>query len=272
MMFEAISQKLIRLKSIIRDFGKVAIAYSGGVDSTFLLKVANDLPEIETLGIYIDSPLQPEREKKEAIEVAELIHAKMIIIQIDPLLKHDFRMNPKNRCYFCKGLLFDEIIKTANNKGFKHIIDGSNHDDTGDFRPGKKALAERKIRSPLQEVGLTKEEIRILSKEQDLPTWDKDAYACLASRIPFGEEVTLERLNQIDKAEQILLSKGYHYVRARYFGDEVRIEVRHDQVKQLQKEMQQTDISKAILGTGFKKVFIEPLGYRQGSLNKPDKK
>ena len=271
-MHKTISQKLIKLKAILRDFGKVAVAYSGGVDSAFLLKVANDLPETETIGIYIDSPLQPEREKKEAIEVAELIHAELIIIQVDPLLKHDFRINTKNRCYFCKGILFDEIIKTAKAKGFEFIVDGSNHDDVSDFRPGKKALAERKIRSPLQEVGLTKEEIRILSKEYGLPTWDKDAYACLASRIPFGQEVTLERLHQIDEAEQLLLSKGYRDVRARHFGDLVRIEVRHDQVKQLQNEIQQTDILIAILDTGFKKIFIEPLGYRQGSLNKLDKK
>ncbi len=267
-----LSAKLIRLKESLVAMDKIAVAYSGGVDSTFLLKIAYDLLRNKAIGIYVDSPLQPQREKQEAIEVAQLIQAEIYIINLNPLSKPDFKRNPDNRCYFCKGYIFDEILKTATAKGYQNVVDGSNHDDTGDYRPGKKALMERKIGSPLQEVGLTKEEIRFLSKEYDLPTWNKDAYACLASRIPYDVEITSERLNQIDKAEQLLRSKGYRDVRARYYGDEVRIEVRQDQVKKLQQEVKHKDMLKAIIRTGFTRVYIEPLGYQQGNLNKWDKK
>lgn len=268
---EQVSNKLIRLKEILKDLKKIAVAYSGGVDSAFLLKIAYDIPGIDTIGIYVDSPLQPEREKREAIETAKHIHADIVVININPLENPSFRKNPVNRCYFCKGLIFDKILKTAVLNGFSNIVDGSNHDDAKDYRPGKKALAERKIRSPLQEAGLTKEDIRILSKKEGLPTWNKDAYACLATRIPYGTEISTQYLKQVDKTEEILLLKGYRYVRARHFGDEVRIEVQSDQVQKLQEEMKNPDIYKSILDSGFSKIFIEPQGYRQGNLNKPPK-
>ena len=249
----------------------MAVAYSGGVDSTFLLKVSHNQLGINTIGIYVDSPLLPFREKEEAIKMANSIGVRNYIVQIDPLLKEEFRKNPQDRCYFCKRFIFGEIIRTAREKGFPYVVDGSNHDDKNDYRPGKRALKEYDIRSPLQEVRLTKEEIRNLSRELNLPTWDKDAYACLASRIPFNSEITQERLNQIDETEKILIGLGYHNVRARFFGSKVKIEVRSDQIKKLQNDLKSEEIQDAIYKTGFTEIVVDQLGYRQGSLNKPNR-
>jgi len=248
----------------------VAVAYSGGVDSTLLLKIVYDIKDDKAIGIYADSPLQPERERLNAQETARIIGARMLIINNRNLLDSEaFRKNPRDRCYFCKGFLFDEIVKTARSLGYTVVLDGSNHDDREDFRPGEKALRERNIRSPLQEAGLTKEEIRIISKKYGLPTWNKDAYACLASRIPYDEEITEEKLRQVDEVEQILIKNGYRNVRARYYGKKVRIEVRKDQVDKLKEEIKDKNIIEVIIGRGFTKIEIDPAGYCQGSLNKP---
>ena len=264
------NSKLLQLNRLLKELGKAAVAYSGGVDSTFLLKVAHNQLGINTIGIYVDSPLQPSSEKEEAIKMANSIGAGNYIVQINPLVKEEFRKNPQDRCYFCKRFIFGEIISTAKEKGFSNVVDGSNHDDKNDYRPGKRALKEYGIRSPLQEVGLTKEEIRKLSRELKLPTWDKDAYACLASRIPFNSEITEERLNQIDETEKILIGLGYHKVRARFFGSKVKIEVRSDQIKKLRKDLKSEQIQNAIYKIGFTGIMVDPLGYRQGSLNKPN--
>jgi uncharacterized protein len=259
--------KIEQLKELLKGLEKPAIAYSGGVDSTFLLKIASIVLGDITAGIYIDSPLQPSGEKEEALQLAGDIGAKVFVVGANPLSIKEFRENYKDRCYFCKRYLFDIILKTAREKGYTTVVDGSNHDDKNDYRPGSKALQEYGIRSPLQEVGLTKEEIRKLSKLYSLPTWDKDAYACLASRIPFYQEITPTRIKQVDKTEKFLTKLGYRNVRARHFGEEVHIEVRRDQVKKLQKAIKKKDIMNAILNIGFTKVFIDPEGYRQGKLN-----
>ncbi len=263
-----IKEKLNQVRRILKDLEKVVVAFSGGVDSTLLLKLAYDNLGKNAIGIYVDSLLQPEREKQEAHDIAQLIGAEIYTIKVNPLQNETFSSNSRKKCYFCKSFIFDQLIKEANARGFRNIVDGSNHDDTHDYRPGKKALIERNIRSPLQEAGLTKEEIRIISKKLNLSTWNKDAYACLASRIPYGTKITPERLKQIDEIEQILIKRGYRNVRARYFDDEVRVEVRSEQVKKLQAEITNQELLQSILSTGFTKVYIDPEGYRQGSLNK----
>jgi uncharacterized protein len=260
--------KLNKVKEQIGHMGKIAVAYSGGVDSTLLLKLAYDIKHDEVVGIYADSPLQPGRDRMEALDVARSIGAKVFVIKNDHLLDIEtFKKNPPNRCYYCKGYIFDEIGKKARSLGCTSILDGSNHDDRGDYRPGKKALEERSICSPLQEAGLTKAEIRIISKAYGLPTWDKDAYACLASRIPYNTEITLEKLKQVDDIEKALIGRGYRNVRARHLGKKVRIEVRNDQVIRLKEEINQKELMDCILVAGFTGFEIDPAGYRQGSLN-----
>ena len=263
-----INDKLDRVKKSLSGMENIAVAYSGGVDSTLLLKIAYDIRGDKVIGIYADSPLQPDRERIHALEVARSIGAKVYVINSNHLLREEtFRMNPRNRCYFCKGFIFNGIISKAKELGYTSILDGSNFDDTSDFRPGRKALIERNIHSPLQEAGLTKEEIRSISKRYGLPTWEKEAYACLASRIPYGMEITLEKLKQVDEVEQILIRRGYHNVRARHYGERIRVEVKENQVMQLREEIEKQELTTAILSKGFKTIGIDPDGYRQGSLN-----
>jgi len=247
---------------------KLAVAFSGGVDSTLLLKIAYEALGENTIGIYADSPLQASRERRGALLLAKEIGVRMIVFKMDKLDNDAFRNNPSNRCYLCKGLIFDEIIKVARANNFNNVVDGSNHDDFSDYRPGIKALKERGIRSPLQEAGLTKDEIRLISKNFGLSTWDKDALACLATRIPFGEEVSMQKLSIIDSAEEILIRKGFRNVRARHFGTLVRLEVRADQVPQLTSEPLFGEINKEMILLGFKKVIAETEGYLKGRMNK----
>lgn len=261
------AEKLIRLKEIFLGLKKVAVAYSGGVDSAFLLRVAYDALSGNAIGIYVDSSLQPENEKKEALKTARKIGARIVILEADPLSLNEFSSNPRNRCYYCKGFLFRQIQETARHHGFFIVIDGSNFDDLADFRPGKKALLEMNVRSPLQEAGLTKQEIRYLSKTMDLPTWEKDSYACLASRIPYGSPINISKLKQIENVELLLSSHEFRNIRARHMGQVVRLEVRADQVKRLTELIENETFRKSVLNTGFTKIEIDEHGYRQGSLN-----
>jgi uncharacterized protein len=265
---EEISVKLIVLKNLLKSWRKAAIAFSGGVDSTLLLKVAYDVLGKDALGIYCDSPLQPAREKGSVYQLAQEIGVELLVITMNEIEHDAFRYNPPERCYLCKGLIFDEILRIANTKGFNIVLDGSNHDDLKDYRPGTRALKERGIISPLLQVGLMKEDIRTISKAYGLSTWDKDALACLATRIPFGEEISRMKLEMIDKAEEFLVDKGYRNVRARCFGSTVKIEVRSDQAESLLIEPMYNEVQKAMLQIGFKKCDIDKQGYRQGTMNK----
>lgn len=262
-----IRAKLELLKNFLLKQEKVAVAFSGGVDSTLLLRVTHDVLGKNAVGVYSDSPLQAARERKEIFSLAKKIGSELIVIKINKLDHEAFLNNPANRCYLCKGLIFDEIVKIARSKGFNTIVDGSNHDDMSDYRPGVKALKERNIRSPLQEAGLTKQEIRTISKYYDLPTWDKDALACLATRIPRGEVVNEQKLGMIDRAEELLVKKGFRNVRARHLGDKVRLEVRADQVPLLTSNPLFDEIASEMKKIGFKRVVINPDGYKQGSMN-----
>jgi uncharacterized protein len=262
-----LEMKLEKLKYILKGYGKLAIAFSGGVDSTFLLKVATEVLHENVMAIYIDSPLQPDREKKEVHQLVRRLGAELHILSVDELEHSAFQNNPPDRCYYCKGLIFDSVLEVAHLKGIFIVADGSNLDDTKDYRPGVKALRERGIKSPLQEVDLTKEEIRTLSKAYNLPTWDKDALACLATRIPFGTAITRDKLLQVDKAEEFLLCKGFRNVRARYFGDTVRIEVRKDQVKLFENQLLKNEIAEQMQKIGFYRMEIAEEGYQRGPMN-----
>lgn len=262
-----LKSKYNTVENILKEMGSVAIAFSGGVDSTLLLKIAKNVLSEKALAIYAESPLQPAREKHEVINFANKLGVKLISFKIDELQHDAFKINPPNRCYYCKSLIFTKIGELAKENNIEFVVDGSNHDDNSDFRPGARALKERGVRSPLQEAGLTKDEIRELSRHLDLPTWDKDALACLATRIPYGEAVTEDKLKMIDKAEEALINKGFRNVRARYFGDTVTVEVRHDQVSLFSDNALYVELLGIMNKIGFRKMNIDPRGYRQGSMN-----
>jgi uncharacterized protein len=260
-------KKLAHLKNILKEMGEVTVAYSGGVDSTFLLRVATDVLKDKALGVLAVSPTFPSREYDRAIEVAESFGASLRVIDTHELEDDNFVNNPVNRCYFCKSELFDSIAKMAEDQRFRNFVDGSNQDDLGDHRPGMKALKERRVRSPLQEAGLTKQEIRDLSREFGLPTWDKDALACLSSRFPYGESISREKLRMVDQAENFLSDQGFRNIRARHKGDTVKIEVDPSQIPQLLDRETRKNVELYMVSIGYKNVEIDPEGYRRGKMN-----
>ena len=260
-------KKLAHLKNLLKEMGEVTVAYSGGVDSTFLLRVATDVLKDKAVGVLAVSPTFPSREYDRAIEVAESFGASLRVIDTHELEDDNFVNNPVNRCYFCKSELFDSIAKMAEDQRFRNFVDGSNQDDLGDHRPGMKALKERHIRSPLQEAGLTKQEIRDLSREFGLPTWDKDALACLSSRFPYGESISREKLRMVVQGENFLSDQGFRKIRARHQGETVKIEVDPSQIQQLQDSETRKVVEQFMVSIGYKKVEIDPEGYRRGKLN-----
>ncbi len=259
--------KLTHLKALLEEMGEVTVAYSGGVDSTFLLKVATDVLKDKAIGVLAVSPTFPSREYERAIEVAESFGASIRIIDTNELEDDNFVNNPVNRCYFCKSELFDSIAKMAEDQRFRNFVDGSNQDDLGDHRPGMKALKERDVRSPLQEAGLTKKEIRDLSKVFGLPTWDKDALACLSSRFPYGESISREKLRMVDEAENFLSDLGFRNIRARHQGKTVNIEVDPEQTPKLLEGHTRGLVEEYMTSIGYEIIQIDPEGYRRGKLN-----
>ncbi|MBQ9504473.1 MAG: ATP-dependent sacrificial sulfur transferase LarE [Lachnospiraceae bacterium] len=256
-----------KLKEILRGYGSLAIAFSGGVDSTFLLKMAHDVLGDNCAAVTGRSESFPEREYKESMDFCRAEGIRQIAFNSEEIDTPGYAENPVNRCYICKHALFSSLLKLAEENGLKYVAEGSNTDDNGDFRPGLKAIAELGIKSPLREAGLTKEEIRLLSKEMELPTWDKPSYACLASRFVYGETITREKLSMVDRAEELLLKMGFRQVRVRIHDRIARIEVEQKDFERFADPAVRDRIYTELKGFGFSYVALDLRGYRTGSMN-----
>lgn len=262
--------KLVKLKELLQLLPGVVIAYSGGVDSTFLTVIAKEILGDRALAVTAVSPTYPEQQLSEAKELAARFGINHVVITTDEFSEPNFTANPPERCYYCKMALFQELKKIAKERGDWSIIDGANIDDLSDYRPGHRAAEELGVRSPLQEVGLTKSEIRDLSKKMSLPTWNKPAYACLASRVPYGTQITPEGLKRIDLAESFLTSIGLAQLRVRDHFPVARIEVGRDE---LDKAWQNREtITAKLHQIGYPYVTLDLDGFRSGSMNEILKK
>lgn len=259
--------KLEALKDKLKSMESVVVAFSGGVDSSFLVKVAHDVLGDKVLAVTARSSTFPEREFKEAVEFAAQYNIPHRVVFSEELEVEGFADNPRNRCYLCKQELFSKMKQLAANEGYKYVVEGSNYDDTGDYRPGLQAISELGIASPLREVGLTKNEIRLLSKEMGLKTWDKPSFACLSSRFPYGERITKEKLEMVDKAEQTLIDMGFRQVRVRHHGSVARIEVNEEEFGRFIDSKIRDEIYSRFKELGFLYVALDLKGYRTGSMN-----
>lgn len=256
----------MKLENILKQFKSILVAYSGGVDSTFLLKSAKDiLGTNNVLAVIAKSETYPEHEYKFAVSFCRKNKIRYKVIITKELNNPNFASNPKNRCYYCKSELFSKLAKIAKEEGLNYVCDGSNYDDLSDFRPGSKAKEELGVKSPLQEAGLTKDDIRKLSKKLKLPTWNKPSFACLSSRFPYGDEITNQKLRQIDKAEAYLRGLGFKQLRVRHHGEIARIEL---EPKSMPKALKiKEKISKKLKNLGFTYITLDLLGYRTGAMN-----
>ena len=264
---EELLNKLKKLETYIESLGSLAVGFSGGVDSSLLLAVAKEVLGDNVIAVTGADASVPEREVKEATKFCEERGIKHIICRVNPLGEDGYRHNGPDRCYFCKHGIFTEVKRIADENGISFMAEGSNVDDIGDYRPGLKAAAELSVKSPLREAGLRKNEIRIISKAMGLPTWSKPAYACLASRFVYGEEITEEKLYMIDQAEQFLIEHGFLEERVRLHGNIARIEVPAKDIPKLVEEDIRESVYKRFTDLGFKFVTIDMKGYRLGSMN-----
>jgi uncharacterized protein len=263
----SMQQKYKHLKQILTDMGSVLVAYSGGVDSTLLLKVALDVLGDRAVAALASSETYPSSEIAAAEDLARELGARLIGIHTNEIENEAFSRNAPDRCYHCKTELFSRLKRIAADEGLSYVLHGANVDDLGDYRPGQKAADELGARAPLQEAGFTKAEIRELSKEIGLPTWDKPSFACLSSRFPYGMQITTDGLLRIDAAEKVLMGLGFRQVRVRHHGTIARIEVEAAEVLRLMEPDLRSQVTAKFKELGYLYVTVDMEGYRTGSMN-----
>ena len=261
------SDKQEKLEKLLESYKRVAVAFSSGVDSTYLLKMAQKVLGEKVIAVTASSSSFPKRELEEAKTFCRENGIRHIVVESEELDIDGFRQNPKNRCYLCKHELFEKIRSIAKENGIETVVEASNTDDDGDYRPGLVAVKELGIESPLRHVGLSKKEIREYSKELGLPTWNKQSFACLSSRFVYGETISEEKLAMVDQAEQLLLDMGFHQLRVRIHDKLARIEVQPSEFEKIMQEENRTKIFHELKQYGFTYVTLDLQGYRTGSMN-----
>ncbi|RGD91088.1 ATP-dependent sacrificial sulfur transferase LarE [Clostridiaceae bacterium AM27-36LB] len=264
---DILHEKLALLMENIKAMGSVAVAFSGGVDSTFLMKAAHKALGDKAVAVTARSHAISEREWKEAEELAKAEGIRHVMFDFPECDLKEFAQNPPDRCYYCKTVILRRMWEVAKQEGIAEIVEGSNADDESDYRPGMRAVKEQKVKSPLKKAGLTKAEIRELSKEWGLPTWEKQSAACLASRFAYGEVITVEKLRQVEKAEEYLRGLGFGQLRVRVHGNLARLELTEEDIKKLFLSGLQEEIDKTLKKLGYIYVTLDLRGYRMGSMN-----
>ena len=260
-------QKRSDLVNILEQMRSVIVAYSGGVDSAFLAAVANEVLGRKALSVTAVSPSLAPSELDEATDLANRIGLNFMTIETNEIDRPDYQANNPDRCFFCKDELYTHLVRFAEEESFDSIVNGTNVDDLGDYRPGIEAAKQYGVRSPLVEAELTKDDIRALSRDMDLPTWDKPAQACLSSRIPYGTTVTVEALTKIAKAEQFLRSKGFKQLRVRHHETIARIEIEPSDFSAITSEPLRSEINQEFKNIGYSYITLDLDGFRSGSLN-----
>ena len=261
-------EKYNKLNAELKSLGSALVAFSGGVDSTFLLKAAIDVLGDKVIAVTAKSLSFPERELAKAVEIAKILKVKHIIIESSELKNPAYKKNDLNRCYYCKSALFEELKKIALKENLNFILDGQNYDDIGDYRPGAKAAEEAGVRSPLKESAMTKNDIRVLSKSLGLPNWDSPSFACLASRIPYGTEINNDIISKIDILENFLLNLGFIQVRVRHHEKIARIEVAEEEMSKFDSADTRMQIVSEFKKKGYLYITLDLEGYKTGSMNK----
>ena len=262
-----LQEKYEQLKSLFREMESVAVAYSGGVDSALVLAVAHSVLKEKVLAVTGNSASLAQRERLAAAEFADALGVEHCIIDTEEVSSPDYAANPVNRCYYCKSELYSKLIEVAGQRGIKTIVNGTNVNDLGDYRPGLESAREANVRSPLCEAGFTKQDVRDLARQLKLPVWDKPAMPCLSSRIPYEQAVTPEKLKMIEQAEDFLIALGFTQLRVRHYGDSARIELPQEDLPRFYKENLFEPTRQRFLEIGFQQVTVDPEGFRSGRLN-----